>query len=364
VVAPSYAGPSPAPIGQQQHNADPVIARINARPITLRQIQQPLLEGYGLNILLNVVQLELAKQQVARANLTISPDDIRLERERTLAKLFQDADKSEYEQLFEQFLQQQRVSRPEFDLVLQTNACLRKVAQPMVRDKITEASLEEAFRQLYGETIQVRHIQLANMQEVVETKRRLAAGEPFEKVAHEMSRNARTAGLGGELPPFSRQAAGYPQAFKDTAFALKEGEVSDAVQAEGAYHVIKLENRIPPKAVKFEDVKQSLREDLEERLIQATIKDLKTQMTQEAVKGLVIDDPVLREQYDAKLHQRDQQIRDRDQIRQQFERERQRILERAATQQAVPATAPSTEPAPPSPTEPPAPTGPATQEQN
>ena len=38
--------------------ADPVIARINAQPITFSQIQQPLLEGYGLNILLNFVQLD------------------------------------------------------------------------------------------------------------------------------------------------------------------------------------------------------------------------------------------------------------------------------------------------------------------
>ena len=333
-----------------------VIARVAGRPITLAQVEQPLIEGYGLNLLLNLVQLDVAKQEAARANVSVSPQNIEAERDLTLAKLFQDADKAEYNQLFDQFLEQQHISKPEFDIVLQTNAYLRKIAEPMVKDKITDASLEEAFRQLYGETIQIRHIQLTNMQEVLEAKRRLAAGEAFEKIAQEMSRNARTAGLGGELPPFSRQAAGCPQAFKDAAFSLKGGEVSDAVQAEGAFHLIKLEHRFPPKAVKFEDVKESLREDLLERLVQAAIKQLRTQIAADALKGLIVDDPMLKAQLDAKLHQKESQIQDRNKIREQFERERQRILARAATQPAtLPTTAPATHTATKAPTAPTAP---------
>jgi hypothetical protein len=145
-------------------SSDPVLARLNGKPITLAQIEPTLINGYGLNILLNVVQLELAKQEAARAEVTVSPEDIAREREQTLAKMFPDAEKSEIEPLFEQFLQQQHISRPEFDLVLQTNTYLRKVAEPLSKDKIGDAALQEAFRQLYGETVQVRHIQVANMQ--------------------------------------------------------------------------------------------------------------------------------------------------------------------------------------------------------
>src|SRR5262245_6182496 len=235
-------------------SSDPILARLNGRPITLSQIEPTLIESYGLNILLNVVQLDLARQEAARAGVTVTPADFAREREQTLAKMFPDAEKGDIEPLFDQFLQQQHISKPEFDLVLQTNTYLRKIAEPLSKDKISDAALQEAFRQLYGETVQVRHIQVGNMQEVLEAKRRLAAGEPFEKVAADMSRNARTAPLGGELPPFSRQSSSYPQAFKEAAFALKEGEVSDAVQAEGSLHLIKLERRIAPKAVKFEDV--------------------------------------------------------------------------------------------------------------
>src|SRR5206468_619284 len=95
-----------------------VIARVNGRPIPLSQIEQPLLEGYGLNILLNTVQLDLAKQEALRANVTVSADDIKTEREHTLGKMFQDAEKADYDALFNQFLEQQHISKAEFNLVL------------------------------------------------------------------------------------------------------------------------------------------------------------------------------------------------------------------------------------------------------
>jgi parvulin-like peptidyl-prolyl isomerase len=283
-------------------SADQVVARVNGNPITMRQLTQPLVEGYGLNILLNLVQLELAKQDAARKRITLSPHDIEVERDQTLSRLFQDADKADYDELFEQFLQQQRISKPEFDIVLTTNAYLRKIAEPQLKGMINEQNLQEAYRQMYGEKVQVRHIQCANMTEILEAKRMLAEGKPFEQVAQELSRNQHTAGLGGELPPFSRSAANFPQAFKDAAFALKVGEVSDPVQADGAFHLIKLEQRIQPNpnVVKYEDVKESVRQELEDKLLQAAVKQMRQELTLQALKALQIDEPTLKAQFEAR----------------------------------------------------------------
>jgi parvulin-like peptidyl-prolyl isomerase len=342
-VKPDTGNTPPAPTAQGN---DPVIARLSGNPIRLSQIQPILLEGYGLGVLQSIVLLEAAKQEAARTGVVVSIEDVNTERALTQAKLFPDAEPAEIPKLYQQFLEQKGITVAEFDLLLQTNAYLRKMAEPMVKGKITDAALEEMFRQRYGENVQVRHIQATNLQEIGVIKERLNKGEPFEKVAAEMSRNVRTAPLGGELPPFSRQALGYPQVFKDVAFSLKEGEVSDVVSAEGAYHLIKLERRIAPRAVKFEDVKPSLTEDLHETLVQAVVKQLRTQIAEDARRGLIIDHPVLKAQYDSLMTQRDQQITDRNAIREQFERERQKILERAATQPtSMPATQPATAPA-------------------
>jgi foldase protein PrsA len=285
--------------------ADPIIAHIDKINITRSQIVKPLLEGYGLNVLLNTATLEMARQEAAKLGMTVTPDDIAAEHDMTMAKMFVDAKKEDYPQLLEQFLTQSHVSRPEFDIILETNAYLRKIAQPAVEASINEEKLQEAFKILYGETVQVRHIQCSNPQEIAEAKRMLAAGEPFDQVARKVSRNQTTAPMGGELPPFSRNAAGYPQVFKDVAFSLKPGEVSDTVQAGDAYHLILLEKRIAPKAVKYDDVKDSLRKDLAERMTQVQVKNLRVQLLNQITATMKVDDPMLAKQYELKKTQSD-----------------------------------------------------------
>jgi parvulin-like peptidyl-prolyl isomerase len=244
--------------------------------------------------------------------------------------MFVGADQADHAQLFEQFLEQQRITRPEFDIVMRINANLRKVAEPLLAGKINDEALQEAFRALYGEKVKVRHIQAANLQEIQEARRRLEK-EPFENVARELSRNARTKASGGELPEFSRATGGLPDAFKDAAFALKEGDVSDPIMADGAYHLIKLEKRIAPTAVKFEDVKESIRSDLHERAIQATVRDLRVQIGRQALEQLKIEVPALQRQFDERREkqkkEQEGQLTDESAIRRQWERERKQATQ-------------------------------------
>jgi parvulin-like peptidyl-prolyl isomerase len=334
------------------------VAQIGNVTVTLEQLQRPLLEGYGLNVLLNLVQLEIVKESAGRAGVKVTPQDIQQERDQTIERMFKESNdklidkmnglraknenaeadkiaeqiKKDNAQAFEQFLQNQHISRAEFDIVTETNTYLRKIAEPMLIGKISEDNLHAAFNALYGETVKCRHIQCANVPEINQAKAKLASGEPFAKVAQEMSRNAGTGPLGGELPPFSLQTQGLPQEFKDAAFGLKEGQVSEIVSAEGAFHLILLEKRIPPKAVKFEDVKDSLRADLQDKAVQATVKQLRGQLADQAVGGgLVINDPILKKQWQDRLDKRKANIKSRDEMRKQWELER----ERSATQPAA-----------------------------
>ena len=350
-----------APAGAQAQPAaatqGPVIASIGQGKVTMDQLQRPLFEAYGLNILLNLVQLEVAKEHAARAGVKVAPDDVEAERKTTIDRMFKESNekltdklktarekgqnaeadkiaqqiKTDNEQAFEQFLVNQRITRAEFDIVTETNTYLRKIAEPMLTGKITEENLVQAYNALYGETVKCRHIQCANLVEIQEAKTKLEAGEPFAKVARDMSRNPGTQPLGGELPAFSLQTQGLPEEFKKAAFALKEGQVSEIVQAEGGYHLILLEKRIPPKAVKFEHVKESIRADLQDRALQATVKQLRQEVADQAMKGMVITDPVLKQQWQARLDKREAAVKDREAMRKQMQLER----DRAATQPAI-----------------------------
>src|SRR5437764_998746 len=72
---------------------DRVVARVSGMTISAGQLEKPLIESYGLNVLLNMVQLEVVKQQAATAKVSVTPAEIAKERQMTLDKMFKDAPK-------------------------------------------------------------------------------------------------------------------------------------------------------------------------------------------------------------------------------------------------------------------------------
>ncbi|HLL87824.1 MAG TPA: peptidyl-prolyl cis-trans isomerase [Tepidisphaeraceae bacterium] len=352
---------------------DGIVGQGAGQSVSIAELQKPLVEAYGLNVLLNVLQMKLATADAQAAGFTVGDADVAAERQRTVDKMFQDANArvqdqidaaaakgdaadvarlreqlaKDNEQALEQLLANQRVTRPEFDMVMRTNAALRKIAEKQAATAIGEQDVRDAFGVQYGEKAKARHIQLNNLQEVAQAKAKLAAGEPFEQVAKDLSRNTGTRPLGGELPPFTRSSTTLPQAFRDTAFATTIGEVSEPVMAEGAYHLIKVEAIVPPSVVKFEDVKDSVRASLQERLIEGAVKLLRQQVAQRAMEDLVISDPALKRQYEQRMEKQQSKIRDRDSVRRELERQRERLADEqlgGVVTPFLPATRPTTEP--------------------
>lgn len=297
-LAISNAAPTSQPTA-----SDPLIATVDGVPILRSQFEPELVEAYGMPILLNVVQLTLAKELVHHAGITVTAADIQAEHDRTFAKLFSDAPKSDDETLFKQLLEQRHLTKVEFDLVIETNAYLRKFARPQMKGKITEEDVRKAFGQLYGENRVVRDIELTNLAEVGEAKRRLAAKESFAQVAGEMSIDSHTRPLGGELPPFSNASPNVPKALRDTAFTLPVGQVSDPINTGNSYHLIMVVRIIPPRVIKFDDVKDSVRKKLEGQWMELSVKALRRQLGAIALHTLHVDQPELALQWKTKVDQ-------------------------------------------------------------
>jgi parvulin-like peptidyl-prolyl isomerase len=350
---------------------DQAVASIGGRTITMAQFLTPLVESHGLNTLLHLVQLELARQAAEQKRIPVGPQDVAAERERTLRRLFENSDEKtlekieqakkdnkpdevkalqkemedEHDQLLNQFLTQQNITPGEFELLMQTNTYLRKVAQPLLDGKVTEEMLRKEFGVQYNEKVRVRHIQVERKELLEEVKRRLDMGQDFGTVAAEFSTNKQTAVLKGELPPFNRDDQRLPQHFKDVAFALKVGEVSQAVQVEDSFHLIKLEERIMPRAAKFEQVRDSLYRDLHERLTLAVMKELREDIGREAREKLQIAHPVLKRQWDERMAARNTEVQSRQKAMEaEAKRQRDRI-EAVRAQLKNNTTRPATQPA-------------------
>jgi parvulin-like peptidyl-prolyl isomerase len=328
---------SAAPLSAAAANDADVIARVGTVAITKDQLLQPMIEAHGLSFLLHIVQLELARQAAAQQGVKVTADDFRDERKLTFKRMFEESDaalrdkireakeakdnatvqkleaelNADKEGLLDQYLQQQYVqskqyvSRTEFDLVLQTNCFLRKIAEasPELKNALTDEVLLKQFNAEFGEKIVVRHIQANNAADLQEAKNRLDKGENFADVAKAMSTNKNTAPLGGAVPPFTINSTNVPKAFREAAFALKNGEVSDIVQAENSFHLIKVENRIAPKVAKFENVKEGIRARLYDQILQAAVKQLRDKLSQQLLNNLRIENPTLKSQFEHRMEQ-------------------------------------------------------------
>ena len=315
-----------APGARQPEGAE-VVARYDQAVVTRDVLVDFLMQTRGLDALLNLMQLQIAKTLAANEGVVVTPEDVKAEERETLRLALQaagmaHADEEQYAALSEQLLAQQQLSKAEFDVVMATNAYLKALARPQIEKALTEENLRKAFNARYGEQVRVRHIQLENRVQLAEVKRRLDAGEDFARVAGEVSSNADTRQVGGMFPPFSMQSA-IPEAFKLAAFELEVGQVSDPVEAGGFLHLIKLEERIAPKAVRFEDVKEDLKKAVTEEQVLVVTTRLRRVLAQNlASENLQVLDPVLAEQLRGRLEQVRPQPLDPEAMKRQMESER------------------------------------------
>jgi foldase protein PrsA len=335
---------------------DEVIATIRGDAITRKDLEPVLIEGYGLNVLLTLVQLDLVEQEAAAQHIIVTPQDVASERAITMENLeraTQQMDSSgqptsqpdtltsqQEEQLLDQLLQQQHVSKAEFNIVLEVNAYLRKIAGPKVNANITENAIRRQFNAMYGEKVVVHYIVCNNMSEVADVRRALATGQAFEDVARLRSRDRQSAATGGELPPFTLSDNRFPEEFKQVVFNLKIGEVSDPVQIGRFIYIAKLIDRIPPALARFEDYRASVKKQLYDSTVQAAMKAMRDRLGSIALSSLRVRDPVLDQQWEERIGNKNGQIQDNAQIRQELDKEHAAAQATAEPPATRPATAP------------------------
>lgn len=93
-----------------------------------------------------------------------------------------------------------------------------------------------------------------------------AKPDSFADVAKKNSQDPGSAAQGGDLDWFRRGAMVKP--FEDAAFSLKKGDVSDLVETEFGYHIIRLTDIKAPKTRSFEDMRPELEQEVKKQQAQ------------------------------------------------------------------------------------------------
>ncbi len=84
--------------------------------------------------------------------------------------------------------------------------------------------------------------------------------DSFADVARKNSQDPGSAPAGGDLDFFARGAMVKP--FEDAAFSMKKGDISDLVESDFGFHIIKLVDIKSPKQKSFEELKPTIEADL------------------------------------------------------------------------------------------------------
>jgi peptidyl-prolyl cis-trans isomerase C len=143
-------------------------------------------------------------------------------------------------------------------------ALRRAYFNDMIASEVTEENVRAAYDEFVAsfvpeEEIRARHILVATKEEADTIKAEIEGGKPFEILAMEASLDPGGAQNGGDLGYFGRGMMVKP--FEDAAFALTDaGQLSEPVQSQFGWHVIKLEDRRTAAPPPFEQMAGELQQ--------------------------------------------------------------------------------------------------------
>lgn len=169
--------------------------------------------------------------------------------------------------------------------------------------KISEDEMKKYYEEnkddFYTDTVTASHILIKttddNGKELSDDKKKEAkktaeealakvkSGEDFAEVAKEYSQDS-SASNGGELGTFGRGK--MVTEFEDAAFAMKSGEISDIVETEYGYHIIKVTDRVD-KQETYDEVKDEIKSTLASEKYTEYVEKLKKDSTIEQKEDVV-----------------------------------------------------------------------------
>jgi peptidyl-prolyl cis-trans isomerase C len=189
-----------------------------------------------------------------------------------------------------------RMSLANEERALRASEELRRV----VGDAVTDEAIQQAYDETYGNAEQeteynASHILVETEDEAKDIRAQLEDGADFAELAQK-SIDPSGPPRGGSLGWFGKGA--MVEAFETAVTALEVGQISDPVQTQFGWHVIKLNETRLKDAPTFEEVRGQLLEDLQRKAIEARIAELTegadiTQVSIDDYDPTILNDPSL-----------------------------------------------------------------------
>ena len=162
------------------------------------------------------------------------------------------------------------------------------LSQMAVRNFLETVTVsEEEVKALYDqnqdqfvteEKVAAKHILVEDLDKALAVMKEIKAGKSFEDAAAEYS-TCPSKEKGGELGEFGRGQ--MVKEFEDAAFKAEIDKITGPVKTQFGYHLIKVTDRKESKQMPFEEIKDSIRQDMIQRkqndAYNAKVKELRDQ---------------------------------------------------------------------------------------
>ncbi|MBU2538775.1 MAG: peptidylprolyl isomerase [Proteobacteria bacterium] len=219
------------------------------------------------SVLEKMIKLELLSQESKKAGVSVSATDIENEL-KGYKKGFAD-DKS-----FAKALGEAGITEAELRKQIGKNLTIQKFIDTKFKGKaqVTEQEAKDFYNNnqdkfAQPEMAHARHILITAKEteskadkdrkraKLVQIKKQLKDGADFAELAKQFS-DCPSKERGGDLGFFPRGQMVKP--FEQAVFKMMPGDVSDVVETEFGYHLIKLEEKKPAKTVSFDEAKAKI----------------------------------------------------------------------------------------------------------
>lgn len=138
----------------------------------------------------------------------------------------------------------------------------------------------ETHQPLSAEKKAAKHKQ---MEDILKQAR---AGTNFAELAKKYSEDPGSKDKGGE---YTFPKGQMVKEFEETAFSLKPGEISDIIETQYGYHIIKLSEKMPAKKVEFSKVEDRIKDHLAQLAMQNQYREYAMKL-EKAANVEIVDD--------------------------------------------------------------------------
>ncbi len=262
---------------EKKHQNEEVLATVNGKKITqadlanrletFRNTDAETLDTIKQEILDQLITDILLEEFIDRQGLVVAPEEI--EREVNQVRSNITSNQKDSGQSLEKVLASIGSNMSEFKRSIKHSLALEKYFYNKLDDKTLEKYFDGNKSLFNGESVKVSHILIDTrnmktqeelshaLEQIKSIKKEIDQGAAFDEMAKKHS-DCPSAQNGGDLG-FIQRKGNLARSFSDAAFSLRIGQVSEPVQTEYGYHLIKVTEKKEGVNVKFVDVKQKVR---------------------------------------------------------------------------------------------------------